>query len=182
MNAPNPADSTATQHAAQPQTHSPHRGRPLVLGPDERKRLIALLEIGCSRRVAARCVGCSPNTIARTAARDPQFADDIVNAEAKLELKLLESISQAAQNGRYWRAAGWLLERRNPTDFVPQPPHLHTAEQMTELFTAALDTLRDEIPRPQRDRCIEKLAALLLELDPDTPHTPRDFSPAMTQQ
>lgn len=181
MNAPNETSPTTDQLADQPQADSPHRGRPPVLGPAERRRLIALLEIGCSRRVAARCVGCAPNTIARTAARDPQFAHEIVNAEAKLEVKLLQSISKAADDGRYWRAAGWLLERKNSTDFVPQPPHLFTAEQTLELFSAVIDTLREEISLPQRERAIEKLAALLLELDPDTPHTDHYSSPAKTE-
>jgi len=56
----------------------PHRS---VLDSTRRRTIIALLANGNSRRTAARYVGCSPATITRTAARDPEFAKQVARAE-----------------------------------------------------------------------------------------------------
>jgi hypothetical protein len=158
-----PATSTPS---AQP---DPQPGRPPVLGPIQRRKIVTLLSAGCSRRVAARRVGCAPSTIARTAARDPDFAEELAEAESSLETEMLDSIRHAAKTDRYWRAAGWLLERKNPQDFAPRSADLYTPNEMIELFTAALDTLQHRIPRDQRDLAVQDLQSLLLELDPPTP-------------
>ena len=65
LSRPEPSDH------ARPDSPEPQQGRPAVLDPTKRQRIAALLAVGCSRRVAARYVGCSPSTITRTAARDP---------------------------------------------------------------------------------------------------------------
>ncbi len=144
-------------------------GRPPALDNDKRQQVIALLTIGCSRRIAARHVGCSPSTITRTAARNSTFADQLAKAETNLERDLLDSIQNAARTDRYWRAAAWLLERKNPKDYTKRPDRLYTPEQVTQLLVATFDSLREEIPPTQRDNAIQKLDTLLLELDPK-PH------------
>ena len=149
-----------------PKTSTP--GRPPALDPDKRQRVIALLTIGCSRRVAARHIGCAPSTITRTAARDPDFADQVARAETNLEVELLDSIRQAAKTDRYWRAAAWLLERKNQQDYTRRSIRVYTHEQVIQFLAAALDTLRKELPQPQRDQAIQKLDTLLLEFDPKT--------------
>ena len=147
-------------------------GRPAVLDPDRRQQIVALLTVGCSRRIAARHVGCSPSTITRTAARDPDFAGQVARAETNVDVELLGAIRQAAKNDRYWRAAGWLLERRNPHDFMKHPSRSYTAEQVIQLLVATLDTLRDAIPAPQRNLAIQTFGNLLLEFDEGSRHSP----------
>ena len=66
-------------------------------------------------------------------------------------------------------AAGWLLERKNPTDYAPVPPNLFTPEQVLQLFAAALDSIHNDLPAPQRDQATQKLTTLLLEFDNTTP-------------
>ncbi len=156
--------------AAAPTGRRPCRpGRPPALDSDKRQRIIALLTVGCSRRVAARHVGCSPSTITRTATRDPAFADQLAQAETNLEVELLDAIRHAAKTDRYWRAAGWLLERKNPQDYARRSPQLYTPHQVVQLLVATLDSLREELPPTQRDLAIKKLGTLLLEFDPTTP-------------
>ncbi len=141
-------------------------GRPPSLDTDKRQRVIALLTVGCSRRIAARHVGCSPSTITRTAARDPDFADQVARAETNLEVELLDSIRTAAKNERYWRAAAWLLERKNQEDYTHRSIRVYTHDQVVQFLAAALDTLREEFPQPKRDQAIQKLDTLLLKFDP----------------
>ena len=60
------------------QAQQPNRGgRPPSLDEAKRRKIIALLANGSSRRVAARVVGCAHSTITRTAERDPEFAADV---------------------------------------------------------------------------------------------------------
>ena len=153
----------------QPGSTESQQGRPAVLDPAKRRQIAALLTVGCSRRVAARYVGCSPSTISRTAARDPAFAEELARAETHQQVELLAAIRRAAKTDRYWRAGAWLLERTNPQDFAPQKPGLFTADQVVGMFVEAIDSLREELAAGQRQRAIEKLGALLLEFDPTAP-------------
>ena len=141
-------------------------GRPTTLDPEKRQRLLSLLSLGCSRRIAARYVGCAASTITRTAARDPAFADQIAQAESNLEIELLGAVRQAARSDRYWRAAAWLLERKNPQDYFKRPQQNYTPDNVTQLFAAILDSLRTQLPAPQRNLALQQLSTLLLEFDP----------------
>ncbi len=38
-------------------------GRPKVLSFEDKKQIAGLIQVGCSRRYAARYVGCSPQTV-----------------------------------------------------------------------------------------------------------------------
>jgi hypothetical protein len=54
-----------------------------VLDPHTRAKVLALVSLGCSRRMAAEKVHCAHTTIGRAAARDPQFAAALAEAEAR---------------------------------------------------------------------------------------------------
>ncbi len=45
---------------------------------------------------------------------------------------------------RYWRAAAWILERKNPDDFAPRKPNVVTEEQMKLLFGQGRHPRSDE--------------------------------------
>jgi len=57
------------------------RGRPPLLDAAKRREICAIVACGGTRTVAARYVGCSIDTIARAAERDPVFAEQIRRAE-----------------------------------------------------------------------------------------------------
>ncbi len=139
----------------QPDNPNPSRG---VLDEKKKQQIVALVLHGCSRRVAARYVSCSPSTITRTAARDPEFGDQLARAEAQREVGLLRLVQTAAQEPRLWRAAAWLLERGNPVDFAPRPPKTFTSEQVLQIFAEVLAAA-------QGQQAMEKLAALLMEYE-----------------
>ena len=92
-------------------------GRPPALDEAKRRLVLALLTNGFSRRMAARYVGCAHSTIAQTAARDPAFATDLAQAEHGVDVEMLAAVRRAAKQDRHWRAAAWLLERRNRQEF-----------------------------------------------------------------
>ncbi|NUQ63312.1 MAG: hypothetical protein HUU20_12605 [Pirellulales bacterium] len=95
-----------------------------------RRLVIALVTNGSSRRTAARYVGCAPSTITRAAQRDPEFAAELVRAETTVEIQSLQAIRNAAKSDRYWRAAAWLLERKNPGFRPPVRQLLHRRRRL----------------------------------------------------
>lgn len=150
---------------------------PQTLDAARRAKLIGYISHGCSRRVAARVVGCSAATITRTAARDPDFAADLARAEHYLEVETLKHIRDAARDPRHWRAAAWLLERRNPDDFASRSNQTYTSEQVVQLFNRVTLILSQEVPEENCRRAIQKLQHILLELDSTAPPPDSQESP-----
>lgn len=134
-----------------------------VLDEMKKQTVIGLLTNGSSRRVAARFIGCAPSTITRTAARDSEFAERLVRAEQTAEVSLLKSVQAAAKLEKHWRAAAWLLERRNPQDFASRPPRLFAGEEVAEILGQFVGVLRADLPEENCRKALEKLDAMLTE-------------------
>lgn len=78
-------------------------------------RVVAILEAlhaGHTRKVATAAGGICEETFRRWVAADPHLQQQVVQAEAVAEHSLVECIKRAGEVD--WRAAAWLLERRNP--------------------------------------------------------------------
>ena len=105
-----------------------------------------------------------PSTITRTAARDPEFAAQLARAEQTAEINLLRSVQTASKMPKHWRAAAWLLERRNPEDFAVRQPHLVTEQQMADIITHLIEVINEDLPEENYRRAIQKLDDVLLEM------------------
>jgi hypothetical protein len=134
-----------------------------ILDADKRQTIVSLLANGSSRRVAARFIGCAPSTITYTAARCPEFAERLVRAEQTAEVGLLQRVQAAAKLEKHWRAAAWLLERRNPEDFAARAPRLLSGDQVAAVLEQIIEVLRDDLPEENCRRVREKLGMLLSE-------------------
>ena len=101
-------------------------GRPPVLDEIKQREILAILSVGCSRRTAAKYVGCAPSTIQNTAERDEKFAEKLDRGENQAVVTHMTNINKAAKKAQYWRAAAWALERLNrqlgPNASLEQPP------------------------------------------------------------
>lgn len=122
------------------------RGRRPILDTIKKREILAILAVGCPRCVAARYVGCSPSTIQNTAAREPQFAADLERVEARAELGYMQQIKQAVHLEKYWRAATWALERRNPQEYGMRRPEVLTLEQVRQLLGRFTEIVVTEVP------------------------------------
>ncbi len=150
--------SDAPTEASESSTDGPRRG---ILDDGKRREICAILAVGCTRAVAARYVGCHPHTIRRTAQRDETFALAIERAETKHEIKHLTNINKAAQDGRYWRAAAWALERKYPARYAQRDPALFTAEQVSQVLGQFADVILEEVPdEDDRQRILARMTAL----------------------
>jgi hypothetical protein len=132
-----------------------------MLDHDKRQKIIALLSNGSSRRMAAKYVRCSPSTIARTAAADPVFADQLAAAESSAEIDAIRAIRAAYRKDRYWRAAAWLLERKNPEDFARRSPTIFTAEEVCQVISIIVEILNQDIPEENCQKALHKLEELI---------------------
>lgn len=83
---------------------------------DERvERILEVLSSGQTRRVACACGGVSDDTLRRWVMADPKLSLRVSAAESHAELALVACIRNAADQD--WRAAAWLLERRDPANW-----------------------------------------------------------------
>ena len=152
-----------------------------VLSESKRATILSLLANGSSRRIAARVVGCSPSTITRTAARDPDFAAKLALAEQNVEIQALRYLRNTAKKERYWRANTWLLERKNPDDFAPRRPATFTPENVARIFSELGELMAGSDPEGNYTRAIEKLERLFGKLDRDRQHCPDLESAELTE-
>jgi len=143
-------------------------GRKPVLDAEKKGKILGVLAVGCSRRVAAAYVGCSVPTIRNTALRDPDFAKKLGRAENQAEISYLRQIQKAAEKEQYWRAAAWVLERRNPRDYALRNPDAITPDQLQDFLMqvaqAILGPVTDHKTRQQVMARLDALAASLPQL------------------
>ena len=148
--------------------HDPQNpNRPRVpFDADQRRRVLDMVSAGASRRRAAERVGCAPSTITRAAQRDPIFAEELFQAENALEFEAVQFIRHAAREPRYWRAAAWLLERKNPDSFAAHRPTPEPGldPRTAHLLAQALMAIVDELPTDNRDRALQKLEAIFTQI------------------
>lgn len=96
-------------------------GRPPALDATKREVAIALVAVGCTRAQAARYLEVSPQTLANTARRNPEFGQRLDRAEANLQREHLRKIR--TPDGRSWRASAWALQQMAPARFAaPEEP------------------------------------------------------------
>jgi hypothetical protein len=86
--------------------------RPTKRTPDRVTAILQALDAGHTRRVAAAAGGICEETFRRWVAADPVLQQRVAQSEAVAEHSLVECIKRAGEVD--WRAAAWLLERRNP--------------------------------------------------------------------
>ena len=130
----------------------------------KRREICALLAAGCSRRAAARYVGCLPSAITATAAREKKFRHELQRSEQRVELGYIKNIQEAAKKSQYWRAAAWALERHNPEDYVARSPNTYTLDQVQQILNQFVEIIIGEIPSPaKRKGLLNRLYQLMAE-------------------
>ncbi|QDU54976.1 helix-turn-helix domain-containing protein [Aeoliella mucimassa] len=89
-----------------------------VLDEVKQREICALITAGMSLRKVARYVGCDRKTIYRERQADPEFDRRVRRAEMAADLTPLELMRRAAAT--HWRAAAWMLERRERREAARQ--------------------------------------------------------------
>ena len=96
-----------------------------------------------------------PSTITRTAARDPEFAAQLARTEGNAETEALSLIRKAAHKECYWRAAAWLLERKNPADFAARKPDVMTPEQLRRMLASLATLILQDLSEEKLDQVLD---------------------------
>lgn len=81
--------------------------------PETQKSVCAALRIGASREVASAHAGVTAEALAAAVRDDEEMRRVVYEAEAHFALAAIAKIQKAAVDGD-WKAAAWLLERRDP--------------------------------------------------------------------
>lgn len=152
------------------------------LTPLEKKNILAIISVGCSRETAARYVGCPEYRIRREMADDPAFAAEMVKAAEDSEVYFINKIRKAADKEQYWRAAAWALERRCPNRYAPRGAGTLTMDQVRRLLAKLADVVIQMIPGgSERRRLLHRIRELVREIDSD-PAARTDERPAETAE
>jgi hypothetical protein len=105
------------------------------------------------------------STISRTALRDPEFEQQVSQAESMLEIKHLRNIDAAAKDARYWRAAAWALERKFPDRWGQRRAHALSSEQVGQALEQFAQLVIDEVKEANtRARILKRLDELAAAL------------------
>jgi hypothetical protein len=96
--------------------------RPTKFTAARRERILEALRHGVSFEVAAQCGGVSRDTFQEWRKANPDFAQECETARAEMCVRMLEFISNAANDPKHWQAAAWILERTEPEQFGRRAP------------------------------------------------------------
>jgi hypothetical protein len=91
-------------------------GRRTKRTADTAKRFCDAIRLGATYDLAARYAGMSDSTFERWRESDPDFAEQVRDAEGAAVVGWLAKIEKAANDGE-WTAAAWKLERRYPHEY-----------------------------------------------------------------
>ncbi len=142
------------------------RGRRPVLDTMKKREILAILAVGCSRRTAARYVGCAPTTIQNTADRESEFAAQLEQAETRAEIGYMRHIQQAVNHDQYWRAAAWALERRKPQEYAARRPEVFSLDEIKQLLAQFTEIVVAEVPVSQYRKNILKRLGRWIDIPP----------------
>jgi len=117
-----------------------------ILDAKKRTKICGLLTLGYSRRMAAEHVGCDPSTITRTAQRDETFRQQLAAAQSDADIDALRLIRRTADQEKYWRAAAWILERRNPDEYGRRAPNSFSGEEVMRILDRVLQVVMPFVP------------------------------------
>ena len=135
----------------------------------EKKNIIAIVTVGCSRETAARYIGCSPYIIRREISENKKFAAELLRAEEDSEVYFINKIRQAANKEQYWRAAAWALERRCPNRYASRGAGTLNMDQVREMVSRLAEIVIQEIPGgPERRRILKRIHDLLRRAGPES--------------
>ena len=116
-----------------------------ILTEKQKLEIIAIITVGCTRYTAAKYVGCRPIDIRHEIGRNRDFAHQLAQAEEAAEVYYMQQIKSAAKKEQYWRAAAWVLERRNPNRYAARGANTITFDQLSRLITQIGEIVGGEI-------------------------------------
>lgn len=119
---------------------------PSKLTPETQERICQLLRAGNTHETSAEAAGITASTFYDWKRTKPAFAHAVQQAEAEAEATLVTRIAKAAQAGS-WRAACWLLERRNPERWAAGA---RAGQPLDESELKGFDALDELAPRRNR--------------------------------
>lgn len=130
----------------------------LTLTKKQKDEIVAILSVGCTRGTAARYVGCKQTDIKAAAKEDDSFAASLAHAQEQAEITSMKNIHSAAQQERYWKAAAWILERKNPENYRLRSPGTFNAEQLKFIVAQLSKIVTDEVKSPaNRKRILSRM-------------------------
>ena len=77
----------------------------------------------------------------------------------------MKLVRRTAQQEKYWRAAAWLLERRNPQEYGRRASYAYTGDQVLELFERFVYAIMPEVREDRREAVMEHLDDTLQEVE-----------------
>lgn len=153
--------------------------RPKFLTPERCRDLLAYVTAGLRLEHAARYVGCSVRTIRREADGNDQFRRDLAAAELSVRSDPEKLMSRAA--GSYWRAAAWMLERRDPHRFGRRRPDACGPQELEEICTTLIEVALAAASDDQARRALYlKMTASLREMTVDLFPAPQAARPGFS--
>jgi L-fucose isomerase-like protein len=128
------------------------------ISKSERTVALALLAVGISRESASLSIGKPSQAIAELFQSDPAFAKEVLKAEMEAEQYYISRLREASQDPRGWRAAAWMLERRQPERYGVCKPETLTKELLEKFINYFFTVLVEEVPDAEiRKRIQERM-------------------------
>ena len=78
----------------------------------------------------------------------------------------MKSINAAARQERYWKAAAWILERRNPEEYRLRSPGTFNEREFKFIITQLSEMIVEEVKSPaHRKRLLARIDEFLKNIE-----------------
>lgn len=133
-------------------------GSSRVMTPERCTKFCELISESHTIEEAAEAIGVSIRTIQRERKRDEDFDHEVRLALQKTPdpLKLME---QAART--HWRAAAWLLERRNPEEYARKPVNATSPKQVAAALRFVQEAALEAVPQEFHEALYQHVQAAM---------------------
>ncbi|MCG8451383.1 MAG: hypothetical protein MI725_17595, partial [Pirellulales bacterium] len=135
----------------------------------QKQEFCLMISIGCDRETACKYLSWRPDQLRRALEQDPEFAKQLLKAEATPEFSHMRNLHNAAKDEKNWRVSVWWLERNAPERYARRAPDALSATQLQQVIEELAEAIVSEVASEcDRERLLARFEQIARAIQTDS--------------